>query len=186
MSYLDEICNNYIILEKELDKSRDLNKFARIVEDKYDILVKHLAEDIGGKAKRLRSIVVSGKLEHFFELVGDYNPFTNKTKPMIFTPDTNFLNNDALKEETTNYPQINLKKVEWETSCSSVMGHSFKKTLGLEKYFAFNNLFEGILYLSTDFAYLDLAEEAVEKRIEARDVTVIENMRKSFLEKYLN
>ena len=99
--------------------------------------------------EKLHAVISYGKIDQFFEIVGDY---------------------DILKDVKRN----------------SIFKISSEKTLGIEKYLSCNRLFDALVFISTDFAYLNLAEEAVEKRIEARDVTVIENMRKSFLEKYLN
>jgi len=42
------------------------------------------------------------------------------------------------------------------------------------------------LFISSDFAYLDLSDNKVNTKLNSLDFSVIENMRKSFLEKYLN
>ncbi|MBT3262625.1 hypothetical protein HOE22_02965 [Candidatus Woesearchaeota archaeon] len=149
MSYLDEICNNYIVFEKELDDSKNLDEFAKHVKDKYSLITKHLAEDMGVDYDKLRAMTSYGKLDRFFEIVGDYDVLNNTTKSKTF-----------------RLP--------------------FEEVLGIEKYVSFNRLFDGLLFISSDFAYLDLSDNKVNTKLNSLDFSVIENMRKSFLEKYLN
>jgi|TARA_Y100000310_G_scaffold294203_1_gene324496 hypothetical protein len=69
---MDNVFNNFNLFEKELSKSNSLQDFSNNLELHYKRVVEDMTKE-GCNKNRLEALIISRRLDKFFEIVDDYD-----------------------------------------------------------------------------------------------------------------
>ena len=99
-TYLENITNNFNLLENELSKSKCLDDFSNELEVLYRSAVEGIVEEESSRSK-LETLVLHSRVYNFFELIDEYDPLVRKSREL------NYLSQNITISENEKYLSIN-------------------------------------------------------------------------------